>query len=82
VKPEKGVRSWRFVNWLRAKPWQFWPFVRRERGWRYSVLYRGLREGTRHRSEDRWLAGCEPRGRLSSAWLAVCFPHVHDDDEE
>lgn len=76
------IKSLRFVNWLRAKPWQFWPLVRpAERGWRYTVIYRGLRQGARHPREDRWIKHAEPKGRLRSLWLTVAFPHVHDDEE-
>jgi hypothetical protein len=53
-------------SWLRSKPWT----------WHYRTLYRTFRHEQRYR--DRVYAPAH--GRLRSAWLALTFPHVHDDE--
>lgn len=65
-------------SWWAAKPWRVWPLA--PAGWRYHVIYRTCREGSKHPKTGRWLAGGEPRGRLASLWAAVSFPHVHEDE--
>lgn len=60
-----------FTNWLMAKPWQ----------WHYRVMYRAHRQGARHPRTGEWLAGGEPHGRISAAWHALIFPHVHHPSE-
>jgi hypothetical protein len=67
-------------SWLRAKPWRIWPLSRR--GWRYHAIYRTARQGSWSPSRGRWIKGAEPVGRLRALWVAVAFPHVHDDEYE
>lgn len=59
----------RLTNWLMAKPWR----------WHYRTIYRTLRNGSRHPTQDRWIVHGEPMGRLRSVWVAATFPHVHFD---
>jgi hypothetical protein len=60
------VKGFGLRNWLRARPWRVYPLSRS--GWRYHSLFEAYR-----------VEGCN---RTRSAWLALCFPHAHDDHED
>lgn len=69
-----------FRNWLRARPWRIWPLA--PDGYRYHVIYRVARQGSRHPRTGRWLVGGEPKGRIGATVAALRFPHVHDGGAE